>query len=88
VDPRRRYSPRRRASLIHTAAFNLGLILRQMVGVGKPRRLQGSVGAIFSLIFGVAALVLGRFVARDGHSNPSRPAEFQLLRFMAAQVAA
>ena len=54
----------------------------------KPRRLQGSGGAIFSLLFTVAALVFGRFVARDGHSGPSRPAEFQLPRFMAAQVAA
>jgi hypothetical protein len=25
------------------AAFNLGLILRQMVGVGTPRRLQDAV---------------------------------------------
>jgi len=74
--------------LIHTGAFNLGLILRQIMGVGKPRRLQGSVGAIFSLIFRVAALGFGRLVARDGHSGPSRPAEFQLPCFMAAQVAA
>jgi hypothetical protein len=66
----------------------LGLILRQILGVGKPRRLQGSVGAILSLILTVAALVFGRFVVRDGHSGPSRPAEFQLPRFMAAQVAA
>ena len=74
--------------LIHTGAINLGLILRQMVGVGKPRRLQGSGGATFSLLFTVAALVFGPFVARDGHSGRSRPAEFQLPRFMAAQVAA
>jgi len=35
----------------------------------KPRRLQGSGGAIFSLLFTVAALVFGRFVVRDGHSG-------------------
>jgi len=74
--------------LIHTGAFNLGLILRQMVGVGKPRRLQDAVGVIVSLLFTVAALVFGRCVARDGHSGPSRPAQFQLPCFMAAQVAA
>jgi hypothetical protein len=74
--------------LIHTGAFNLGLILRQMVGVGKPRRPQGSGGAIFSLLFTVAALVFVRFVARDGHSDPSRPAQLQLPRFTTAQVAA
>jgi hypothetical protein len=27
--------------LVHGAAFNLSLILRQAIGVGKPRRLQG-----------------------------------------------
>ena len=27
--------------LVHGAAFNLSLILRQSMGVGKPRRLQG-----------------------------------------------
>jgi transposase len=27
--------------LVHGAAFNLSLILRQVIGVGKPRRLQG-----------------------------------------------
>ena len=74
--------------LIHTGAFNLGLILRPMVGVGKPRRLQGSVGATFSLILAAAALVFSRLVAGEGHASPSRPAEFQLPRFMAAQVAA
>ena len=54
----------------------------------KPRRLQDAGGAIFSLLFTVAVLLFARFVARDGHSSPSRPAEFQLPRFMAAQVAA
>jgi len=74
--------------LIHTGAFNLGLILRQIVGVGKPRQLQGSVAAVSSLILTVGALGFGRFVARHGHSGRSRPAEFQFPRFMAAQVAA
>jgi len=74
--------------LIHTGAFNLGLILRQMVGMGKPRLPQAAVAVIFSLILGVAALVFGRLVARHGHSGPSRPAEFPLPRFIAAQVAA
>jgi hypothetical protein len=27
--------------LVHGAAFNLSLILRKAIGVGKPRRLQG-----------------------------------------------
>jgi hypothetical protein len=75
------------SSFLH-AAFNAGLILRQIVGVGKPRRLQDAVGVIFSLFFTIAALGFSRFVARDGHSGPSRPPEFQLPRFMPGQVAA
>jgi len=54
----------------------------------KPRQLQDAVGALFSLILTVAALGFGRFVARNAHSGPSRPAEFQLPRFIAAQVPA
>jgi transposase len=36
--------------LIHAGAFNLGLMMRHLYGVGKPRRLQGALAA------GVAAL--------------------------------
>jgi len=35
--------------LVHGAAFNLSLILRQMMGVGKPRRLQGLSFPLFEL---------------------------------------
>ena len=37
--------------LIHTGGFNLGLIMRRLIGVGTPRGLQGRVAAV------VAALV-------------------------------
>ena len=40
--------------LIHTAGFNLGLLMRQLIGVGTPRGLQGrlvaALGALFALI--------------------------------------
>lgn len=36
--------------LIHAGGFNLGLVMRHLFGVGKPRRLQGAIAA------GVAAL--------------------------------
>ena len=42
--------------LIHTAGFNLGLLLRHTFGVGKPRPLQDgltSVTAAFFALFGV-----------------------------------
>ena len=40
--------------LIHTGGFNLGLLMRQLIGVGTPRGLQGRLiailGALLSLI--------------------------------------
>jgi transposase len=40
--------------LIHCGAFNLGLLTRQLIGVGTPRGLQGRViailGALLTLI--------------------------------------
>jgi transposase len=35
--------------LVHGAGFNLSLILRKAVGVGKPRRLQGLILQLFTL---------------------------------------
>jgi transposase len=44
----------RKRLLIHTAGFNLGLLMRQLMGVGTPRGLQGrliaSVTALWALI--------------------------------------
>lgn len=39
---------------VHTAAFNLGLLMRHHVGIGTPRRLQdvsAAVWAVFALLF-------------------------------------
>ena len=33
--------------LVHAGGFNLALIMRKLVGVGKPRRLQGAFACIF-----------------------------------------
>jgi len=44
--------------LIHVAGFNLGLLMRSMFGIGKPRALQDAVAAgvlrFFDLIAGVS----------------------------------
>ena len=32
--------------IVHAAGFNLGLLMRSLVGVGKPRRLQGAAAAV------------------------------------------
>ena len=47
--------------LVHAGGFNLALIMRKLVGIGKPRRLQGALACIFagfSLLFLYAWSVL------------------------------
>lgn len=36
--------------LIHVSGFNLSLVMRKLIGFGKPRRLQGLSASIFDLI--------------------------------------
>lgn len=36
--------------LIHSSAFNLGLMMRNLCGVGKPRRLQGAVSSLSAML--------------------------------------
>jgi hypothetical protein len=40
----------RKRLLIHTAGFNLGLLMRQLIGVGTPRGLQGRLVAALSAV--------------------------------------
>jgi hypothetical protein len=47
----------RKRLLIHAAGFNLGLLMRQLIGVGTPRGLQGRLVAAVA-----ALLVLIRFL--------------------------
>jgi len=42
--------------LIHAAGFNLALVMRKMLGVGKPRGLQGRNGACSGLRFGLRSV--------------------------------
>lgn len=35
--------------LVHVGGFNLGLVMRRLIGIGKPRRLQGLFASIFGL---------------------------------------
>lgn len=36
--------------IVHAAGFNLGLLLRKIIGIGKPRRLQDFPGLLLTLI--------------------------------------
>jgi hypothetical protein len=39
--------------LIHTGGFNLGLLMRQLIGVGTPRGLQGRLGVVVTMLLAV-----------------------------------
>lgn len=43
--------------LIHTGGFNLGLVMRKLTGIGKPRRLQGLAALIFGWLCGLWKLI-------------------------------
>ncbi len=43
--------------LIHVGGFNLGLVMRRLIGIGKPRRLQGLFASIFGLMLSLWSIV-------------------------------
>jgi transposase len=46
----RRHANIRKRLLIHSAGFNLGLLMRRLIGVGTPRGLQGRLAAMLGAI--------------------------------------
>ena len=42
--------------LIHAGGFNLGLVMRHLIGVGTPRGLQGRLSAVLATLFAIFAL--------------------------------
>jgi hypothetical protein len=36
--------------LLHASGFNLGLVMRRLIGVGTPRGLQGRVAALIAVL--------------------------------------
>ena len=47
-------------ALIHVAGFNLGLLMRQLVGAGTPRRLHGHLAALLSALESLLAAICTR----------------------------
>jgi transposase len=45
--------------IVHAAGFNLGLLLRSVIGIGKPRRLQDFPGLLLALILWLCGLFHG-----------------------------
>jgi transposase len=46
--------------LIHASGFNLGLLMRQLIGVGTPRGLQGRLVAVLATLLALARSLWGR----------------------------
>jgi transposase len=64
--------------LIHASAFNLGLIMRQLIGIGTPRGLQGRLAAVLATLW-VLIRALPRRSLGSGRridSSPSRAPGF------------
>jgi transposase len=70
--------------LIHTAGFNLGLLMRQLIGLGTPRGLQGRLAATIAAICALLGPAHRLFVAlspshrlmRGWHSSATTTALF------------
>jgi transposase len=50
----------RKRLLIHTAGFNLGLLMRQLIGVGTPRGLQGRLMAAMAVLLALPSELVER----------------------------
>ena len=46
--------------LIHAGGFNLGLVMRHLIGIGTPRGLQGRVAAVLATLGGLMGVVRRR----------------------------
>jgi transposase len=49
--------------LIHAGGFNLGLVMRHLIGIGTPRGLQGRVAALVSTLFAFIRVAWRRSVS-------------------------
>src|SRR5712691_9966641 len=47
--------------LIHAGGFNLGLLIRSILGVGTPRGVQGRLAAVLAAVSALIAIALHRF---------------------------
>ncbi len=61
--------------LIHAGGFNLGLMMRQIVGVGTPRGLQGRLAAAMAVVIALWALLEDRWTT-PGARRAIRPLLF------------
>jgi hypothetical protein len=69
--------------LVHIGGFNLGLLMRTLVGVGTPRGLQGRMASVMAAIVALIALFDRRCALSDqsvdGRLRSVSPHRFELL---------
>jgi transposase len=70
--------------LIHVGGSNLGLVMRKLIGIGKPRRLQGLLSSIFDLVLGLWSVVAMILLRRPSSENQNRVAARLCLSCLAA----
>ena len=73
--------------LVHAGGFNLGLLLRKLTGIGKPRALQGLISSMFSLVLRLWPLRWRHSVHPQPTARPLQPLVDHSARSGAAQVA-
>ena len=78
--------------LVHTGAFNLGLLMRTLTGVGTPRGLQGRRAAVWALVVAVWTCVVDLWRHDHTPSGDHAPAgtpqhRFELFPVRAAEGA-
>jgi transposase len=62
--------------LLHAGAFNLGRLLRHLVGIGTPRSLQGRPGRVLRLLLSLYRVLRPALVMHTparAHAAPPRP---------------
>ena len=59
--------------LVHAGAFNLGLILRQLIGCGHAAGPPGPLGALAGLVTALAGLLADRWAGLPGTEPLSMP---------------
>ena len=71
--------------LVQVCGFNLGLLMRQLMGVGTPRSLQGRAAALVAVLIGLLSAFWGRVRPSWAPELPDSPNASSDLRWMPKQ---
>jgi transposase len=65
--------------LVQTGAFNLGLLMRTLIGVGTPRGLQGRLATVLTLVVALRTRVVDLCAPSTRHSSITRPPSHRII---------